>query len=191
MMTARWRTDRALVLGAVAVYVFGLAIGKITKADFVVIYAVSMALVMALIVWIDAHVHFSRWVLWGLVVWLLGHLIGGLWVLDGDVMYGHWIIEPVVRFDNVVHAWGFGVAGVATLEAMRTSLGTPSRVVIFVIVWFGGMATGALNEVLEWLGTKLQENTNVGGFENAMRDLASNAIGAAVAGWWCARRRPE
>jgi hypothetical protein len=190
-MTARWRTDRSLVLGTAAVCAFGVAIGTITEADFVGVYAVSMALVIALIAWIDAHVHFSRWVLWGLIAWLLGHLVGGLWVLHGEVMYGHWIIEPVVRFDNVVHAWGFGVAGVATLEAMRPSLGTPSRVVVFVIVWFGGMATGALNEVIEWLGTKVQENTNVGGFENAMRDLASNAVGAAGAGWWCARPGPR
>ena len=104
-------------------------------------------------------------------------------MLDGEVMYSHWIIQPVVRYDNVVHAWGFGAAGVATLQAMRLSLGTSTRLVAFMIVWFGGMAIGAVNEIVEWLGTKVQEHTNVGDFENAMRDLAANAIGAAIAAW--------
>ena len=77
-MTTRVRTDPALVVGAAMAFAVGMVIGVLTGADFVLVYAVSMALVMALVVWIDARVHFSRGVLWGLVAWLLGHLIGGL-----------------------------------------------------------------------------------------------------------------
>jgi len=171
-----------------ASFVGGIALGLATKPGSVPIYIGAMLIAIALVLLIDSRVQFGKAVLWGLALWLPAHLIGGLWVVDGEVVYAHWILKPVVRYDNLVHAFGFGVAGLATLEAMRRSVAPGSRAVAFLIVWFGGMAIGAVNEIVEWISTKVQTVNNVGDFENSMRDLAANAIGAAVAGWWVARR---
>ena len=40
---------------------------------------------------------------------------------------------------------------------------------------------GALNEVIEFIATRLFTKTNVGGYENTGWDLVSNAVGAIIA----------
>jgi uncharacterized membrane protein YjdF len=188
---ARLRHNPTLACFVATSFAGGIGLGLASKAGSVPIYAAAMLLAIAVVLLVDRRVTLTLPVLWSLAVWLALHLVGGLWVVGGDVVYAHWIIEPVVRYDNVVHAFGFGVAGLATLQAMRRSMPTPSPAAVFFVVWFGGMGLGAMNEVVEWVSTKLQTATNVGDFDNSMRDLAWNLIGAAAAGVWAATRRGD
>jgi hypothetical protein len=94
------------------------------------------------------------------------------------------------HFDNVVHAIGFGTAGIGVWEATRSWLpATPGhRFGTAVIVCLLGQGVGAFNEVVEFGASHLLAATNVGGYENTGRDLVANLIGTACAGWLVSRR---
>jgi hypothetical protein len=177
----------------VAVYVvawavYGLIAGSRLAAPYVVIVAaVALGIAAA-----DAKVHFSLLVLVGLAVWGFGHLAGGLVGLDGP---GDRILYNAVflrwgHFDNVVHAIGFGTAGIAVWEATRPWLPALDghRLGTLLVVCLLGQGVGAFNEVVEFAASHLLAATNVGGYENTGRDLVANLLGTAVAGWWVSRR---
>jgi hypothetical protein len=182
------RRDPYLAAFVACSFAAAVVVATATGADFLPLYLATMAVVVAAMAWLTTRVTLSRAVLWGLAVWLLAHFLGGLWVLDGEILYAHWIAEPVVRYDNLVHAWGFGFAGLATLQAMGGAIDRSARAVVFVAVVSAAMGWGALNEIVEWIATKLAEDTNVGGYENLARDLVANAVGGSVAGAWAVRR---
>ena len=183
-----------IVAGVVAAYnvawtVYGVVAGSRLAAPYIVIVA-GLALVIAAA---DAKVHFSLLVLVGLAIWGFGHLAGGLVPLDGP---GDRILYNAVflrwgHFDNVVHAIGFGTAGIAVWEATRSWLpaqpGHPLGIALVVCLL--GQGVGAFNEVIEFAASHLLAATNVGGYENTGRDLVANLLGTAVAGWWVSRRR--
>ncbi len=179
----------ATVAGYIVAWtVYGLVAGSRLMAPYVVIVA-GLALAIAAA---DAKVHFSLLVLVGLAVWGFGHLAGGLVALSGP---GDRILYNAVflrwgHFDNVVHAIGFGTAGIAVWEASRSWLpvepGHPLGTA--VVVCLLGQGVGAFNEVVEFAASHLLAATNVGGYENTGRDLVANLLGTAVAGWWVSRR---
>ncbi|MDP1806745.1 MAG: hypothetical protein Q8K72_16320, partial [Acidimicrobiales bacterium] len=94
------------------------------------------------------------------------------------------------HFDNVVHAIGFGTAGIGVWEATRRWLpAAPGhRFGTAVIVCLFGQGVGAFNEVVEFGASHLLAATNVGGYENTGRDLVANLLGTAFAGWLVSRR---
>ncbi len=172
----------------VAWAVYGLVAGSRNAASYLVIVtAIALAIAAA-----DARVHFSLLVLTGLAIWGFGHLAGGLVALDGP---GDRILYNAVflrwgHFDNVVHAIGFGTAGIAIWEATRSWLPAEPghRLGTAIVVSLLGQGVGAFNEVVEFWSTHLLAATNVGGYENTGRDLVANLLGSAVAGWWVSRR---
>jgi hypothetical protein len=179
----------AVVASYIAAWlVYGLVVGARLMVPYVVIVTV-LALVVAAA---DAKVNFSMVVLIGLALWGFGHLAGGLVPLDGP---GDRILYNAVflrwgHFDNVVHAIGFGTAGIAVWEATRSWLpaapGHPLGTALIVCLL--GQGVGAFNEVVEFGASHLLAATNVGGYENTGRDLVANLLGTAVAGWWVSRR---
>ncbi len=183
-----------VLAGATAAYivawtVYGLVVGARLAVPYIVIVAGLAAAIAAA----DAKVHFSRLVLIGFAIWGFGHLAGGLVALDGP---GDRILYNAVflrwgHFDNVVHAIGFGTAGIAVWEATRkwlpASPGHPLGTAL--VVGLLGQGVGAFNEVVEFAASHLFA-TNVGGYENTGRDLVANLLGSAVAGWWVSRRPP-
>ena len=122
-------------------------------------------------------------------MWGVLHLAGGLIELDhGRILYNATLV-PWIRYDNVVHAIGFGAAGLAAYEAVRAAIDAPvSTAIAWMVTWLAAMGAGALNEVVEFGATHLLAATEVGGYENTGRDLVANLIGGAVAGFWAASR---
>lgn len=193
-MSIRQGARRHPALSAVvAVYiaawlVYGLIAGSRLMAPYVVIVA-GLALAIAAA---DAKVHFSTLVLVGLAVWGFGHLAGGLVPLDGPgdrILYNATFLRWG-HFDNVVHAIGFGTAGIGVWEATRNWLPADPghRLGIALVVCLLGQGVGAFNEVVEFGASHLLAATNVGGYENTGRDLVANLLGTAVAGWLVSRR---
>ncbi|MGE4198380.1 MAG: hypothetical protein AB7G11_14790, partial [Phycisphaerales bacterium] len=88
------------------------------------------------------------------------------------------------KFDQVVHAAGFGVATVTAWYALRATYPSVPRMRhgLWVAVVLMGMGLGAINEVIEFIATRLMPWTNVGGYENTGWDLVSNLVGCATAG---------
>jgi hypothetical protein len=175
------------LVAVVGVYYFGfLALGLATGNTQVPYYAAFMAVLLALVAFWDSRRHFSNLVLWGLALWGALHMGGGMIPVSGDrVLYNLWLL-PFVRFDHVVHAVGFGFAGMAFWESVRP---TVDRKVASGagITMMGGLAFGALNEMVEFLITRVVPDTNIGEFENTGWDLVANTVGAGLAALWVRR----
>jgi hypothetical protein len=166
--------------------VYGLIAGSKLMAPYIVIVAgVALAIAAA-----DAKVHFSMLVLVGLAVWGFGHLAGGLVPLEGDRILYNATFLRWGHFDNVVHAIGFGTAGIGVWEATRAWLPAQPghRLGTALVVCLLGQGVGAFNEVVEFGASHLLAATNVGGYENTGRDLVANLLGTAFAGWLVSRR---
>jgi hypothetical protein len=95
---------------------------------------------------------------------------------------------PVLRYDRLVHAFGFGAATVACWQALRGRLAPEARVTagLAILIALMGMGVGAVNEVVEFAASRLA-NTNVGGYLNTGWDLVFNTIGCTTAAAWIAR----
>ena len=128
--------------------------------------------------------------LWG--VSLLGavHMAGGLvrppagWPVDGRrVLYNLWVVPGWLKYDQAVHCYGSAMATWACWQGLRTGtgLGRPTAGPVALCA-LGGIGLGAINEVAEFLTTRVVSETNVGGYENTGWDLVANLAGAAAAG---------
>jgi hypothetical protein len=170
----------------VAFAVFGIG----TDRGQTVPYLLQLAMTFALVAAAHQRVGFSGPVLWALGVWGLLHAAGGILYMDQAVLYRFKPVPGLPRFDQAVHAFGFGTATVAVWQGLRTRMpkGTPPGAGLVVIVALAGMGAGALNEVLEFLSTRVLEETNVGGYVNTGWDLVYNALGAIAAAIWIRAR---
>jgi uncharacterized membrane protein YjdF len=178
-----------LVVAATATGGFGV-FGVATGAGQTVTYLVTIVLLGVLVVRLDRTVRFSDLVAIGLTGWAVAHLAGGIIGIEGDRVLYNAVLAPRLRYDNVVHFCGFGVAGIATWEVLagRLMRRDPPALAAGIVVWLFGMGIGALNEVVEFAIALNVEDSNVGGYLNTGRDLVANMLGAAVAGMVVARR---
>lgn len=164
------------------------------NAEFL-FYLAVMAILIAAVWGVDRAVRLSAGALWGLSIWGLAHMVGGLvaapagWpaaVADGAVIYNVWLIPGRIKYDHLVHAWGFGITTWVCWQGLRAAMtrrGTapdPSAGLL-VLTAAAGLGFGALNEVIEFAATLLVPETNVGGYRNTGWDLVSNLVGATVA----------
>lgn len=166
----------------VAFTVFGMGSDRGQTATYLLQLAVTFAFVAA----VHQRVGFSGPVLWALAVWGLLHAAGGILFVGASVLYRFEPVPLLPRYDQVIHALGFGAVTVAVWQGLRAGLPRATRpgVGVGFVVALAGMGVGALNEVLEFLSTRVLPQTNVGGYENTGWDLVYNAIGATAAAAW-------
>lgn len=161
-------------------------------------FYISVVIVLAvLIMQVHKRVGLPLAALWALSIWGLLHMIGGLmptpasWPIQGTkhVFYSLWIIPERLKYDQIVHAYGFAVSTWICWLTLRSNLGPGrSSLGVLLISAFAGMGLGALNEIVEFAATLMIKDTNVGDATNTGWDLVSNAIGSfgaaiAIAMW--------
>jgi len=155
-------------------------------------YEGTMAVIIAVLVFMDKRVVFSRLVLSGMAVWGFIHLAGGLipvpveWTEIGEttpVLYDVRLHPYSPKYDQIVHAFGFGFALILAHEALQAHLkrALPINLAIGFALFFLAMGVGALNELIEFVAVLSIANTEVGGYHNTGWDLVSNAVGAVLA----------
>ncbi len=152
-----------------------------------VFYIAVLILLAALIGYVHTRVQLHFLCLLGLSVWGLLHMAGGLAPAPGGegVLYNWWLIPGRLKFDQVVHAYGFAIATWTVWHGLRSALRVPSPSFgMLFIAACAGMGLGALNEVVEFVAVLTIPNTNVGGYENTGWDLVSNLTGCVVAALW-------
>lgn len=163
-----------------------------------VFYIVVMAVLIGVISVVHRRVRLSDGLLWGLSVWGMLHMAGGLVPVPNDwpynppnaVLYSLWLIPDRLKYDQVVHAYGFGVTTVmcwqALVAAVRGGGGgrLRARAGVLTLCAAAGMGFGALNEVIEFIATLTMPHTNVGGYINTGWDLVSNLVGCGAAALW-------
>lgn len=198
------RNQISLLLSATGTYLATAAIAAWSMGNEEFVFYIVVMLVLAAVVgFVHRKVGLSFGLLIGLSFWGLLHMAGGLIPLpeswhqgqDQGVLYNFWLIPHYLKYDQVVHALGFGVTTwlcwqcLATALARRMPNGTepdPSTGLL-ILCAAGGMGFGALNEVIEFFATLALPNTNVGGYVNTGWDLVANLVGsvgaAAIIGW--------
>ena len=179
----------ALYLGAALAVV--LTVGNYEFLFYIVIVLALTVILLA----IHRRVHFTRATLWGLTAWGVAHMAGGLlpipqsWAATGttNVLYNWWIIEGGLKYDHVVHAYGFGLCTWICWQGLVAATGVSrpgfGRLSLAALAAFG---LGALNELIEFVATRIMAKTNVGGYVNTGWDLVANLAGVLVVAVWIA-----
>ena len=171
--------------------VAGLAAGN---SEFLFYIGVMVALI-GLVLTVNRSVGLSTGVLWALSIWGLLHMAGGLvtvpagWPVNNEsrVLYTLWLIPEKLKYDHLVHAYGFGVTTWVCWQGLKSAIRKRSGHApapafgLLVLAAAAGLGFGALNEVVEFVATLTMPETNVGGYVNTGWDLVANTVGATVA----------
>ena len=123
----------------------------------------------------------------GLTVWSALHLAGGGITFGEGRLYDVILIRlsktyPVLRYDQLVHVWGFGAA---TLVVFSLLPGSPGKLVehpvaLGIVIVMAGLGIGALNEIVEFAITLCVPESGVGGYMNTSLDLCADLLGAVL-----------
>lgn len=166
------------------------------NAEFL-FYLLIFVPALAMLGLLHRRIRFSYGMFAALSLLLLLHLAGGLTELSRrsptegrKLLYNLWLLEPYLKYDNLVHAFGSGLAtwfcwqllqrtvASRTGWAFRDLRPTPELLLFCVL---SGMGIGSVNEILEFYTTRLVPDNNVGGYVNNSLDLVSNFVGSALA----------
>lgn len=180
-----------------AAYMLAAVAGAVASGNGEFVFYIGVMIVLiAAICGVHRRVQFSGGVLWGLAVWGLVHMAGGLvplpesWPIDGEirVLYSWWILPDRLKYDQVVHAYGFAVTTIVCwqgLQAILRGRGASGAIVpsvgMLTLCAAASLGFSALNEIVEFTATLIVPSTNVGGYVNTGWDLVSNAVGAVSA----------
>lgn len=160
-----------------------------------IFYIVVMLVLIVVMSLVHRRVKLTSGLLWAFSAWGLAHMAGGLcalpagWPYNGDhaVLYSWWIIPERLKYDQIVHAYGFGVTTWLCWHILRNALRQPDGGMVrptfgmLTLCAAAGMGFGALNEVIEFIAVLTIPNTNVGGYENTGWDLVANLVGTILA----------
>ena len=196
-MKKRSRVPRSIIIFVIFYLLAAIVAGVLQKNwEFISFYIPFFLLFIGIVTIIQRRVGFPRGLQWGLALWGAMHLAGGMvqlpdgWPYEGTekVLYFWWLIDDYLKYDHVVHGFGFGVATWLCWEALRANIFHrfgrklyPSVGTIAVAI-LGGMGLGAVNEIIEFLAVLNLEQTNVGGYHNTGWDLVANLVGCVIAG---------
>ena len=195
--------QRRIVFGVGGLIVAGgLVFALVSGNTEFLYYGGSLILIGLGIIWLDRNVRLPNMVLWGLLVWLVLHLAGGM-VSVPESLVDQGVIDEAVatntvinktlynvrlhpwlpRYDQCVHAFGFFISSLAAWRGIFVASGRTLRPTFGPRVGAGlmGMGCGGVNEVIEFLATRIMPHTNVGGFVNTGWDLVSNMVGCVIA----------
>ena len=173
-----------------------------------VFYIVVMVLLAGVVAFVHSRIPLTLGQLWCLGAWGCAHMAGGLaplpagWPCHGDqaVLYSLWLIPGLLKYDQVIHAFGFGVTTWICWHALSGSLRGPDGAKprpsfgLLTLCVAAGMGFGALNEVVEFIAVLSLPDTNVGGYENTGWDLVANLSGSVIAALvirMCCNGRPR
>ncbi len=187
------RNDFAVVLFSFAYMLVALICALVLRNGEFVFYLAVMVVLMAAAWGAHRAIRLHPLALWGLSLWGLLHMAGGLvpipasWPrLGGNVLYNLWLIPELLKYDQAVHAYGFGLMTWICWQGLqrafeRRGVEVRPTVGLLTLCVAAGMGFGALNEVVEFAAVMTLPGTNVGGYENTGWDLVSNLAGCLIA----------
>ena len=178
-----------------ALYLVAATVGALAIGNREFLFYIVVMLLLICVVWlVHRAVRLSTTTLWALSIWGLVHMAGGLvvvpesWPISGDirVLYSVWLVPERLKYDQVVHAYGFAIATWVCWQGLRAAIQQRGGAAVptfglMVLAAAAGMGLGALNEVVEFAATLLVPETNVGGYVNTGWDLVANAAGSTTA----------
>lgn len=172
------------IFNAIYILAFSLIALRGKNYEFL-LYAIIVIVVAGWILYKQQTAQLSVELLWCLSIWGLLHMAGGNIAIDdtGHILYELQLIPVVLRYDQFVHAFGFGTATLVFHHILRPFLKPrpPSWWPLAILIVLMGSGVGAINEIIEFIAEKTLEDTHVGGYDNTMFDLVFNLIGGVLA----------
>ena len=166
---------------------FGLRFGMQRNFEFLIYVGV----VLTALIWIGLslkRVNYAISTLIGLSVWGLMHMAGGGIVVGEGRLYDVMLVKlsatlPILRYDQVVHMWGFGSCVLFCYDLLKGQLVDARRFPfsLGLVLVMAGLGLGAFNEIVEFGVTCAVPEAGVGGYLNTALDLCANMIGALLA----------
>ena len=140
---------------------------SLANYEFILYIGVVVIAILA-VVQFYLRYRLSMALLWFLSFWGFLHMAGGLidvplhWSTGGEskVLYNLWLIEGKLKFDQLVHAYGFGTTTWLIWQILQRTMAKKFNQVLTDIRPTGGllflcatgsMGLGALNEIVEFL----------------------------------------
>ena len=162
----------------------------LSKANYEFLIYIGVIIFFLLVILLSSQkIDYLGSLLWGLSTWAFLHMAGGGLYFKGqkfyEVMLWPIVGEPynILRYDQVVHAFGFGVATLVAYVLIKPYLKKENlgKISLSIVLVMAGLGMGALNEIVEFSATVILPETGVGGYENTALDLVFNLIGAIIA----------
>lgn len=181
-MIRRNREAAGVLAAAVAVFI----VVAMARDDLVRLraYLQVVGLLVVCTALADRAARFSRTMVWFLGSVAVVHLVGGLAPAVGDAptFYETWLVDRVVKFDQLAHLYGSAVITFACCHLVVGLLRPVRRgwgVALVAVLMAQGI--GALNELVEFLFGLGNAEFHAGGLANTGWDLAFNLGGGVVA----------
>jgi uncharacterized membrane protein YjdF len=167
------------------IYISAFTLVALRRSNYeFLLYAFVVAAAAMLILWLHQTYRFTLGVLWGLTLWGVMHMAGGnIDLAGGRVLYELQLVPTYLRYDQLVHGFGFGVVTLVCYQVLRHFLRPDVRPwwPLAVLVALMGSGMGAMNEIVEFIAVKTMPQTNVGGYDNTLWDLVFNLLGGVIA----------
>ncbi len=179
-------TQERPILAFNVLYLSLFALYAAAQKNYEFIFYVSRVFFFLLLILIkNRRLKLSAGVLWGLSLWGLLHMMGGTVPVQGSVLYNLQLIPIVLKYDQFVHAFGFGTTTIVGYQLLKPYLRRRVNwTTLSILLVMIGLGAGAVNEILEFIATVILPETNVGGYINTSLDLVFNLIGAIIAALW-------
>ena len=189
--TSLFRRDLLFPLLVFIFYMLAAVSGALLSGNGeFVFYIVVMLVLSGVILYVHSRINLSTALIWCFVIWGAMHMAGGLvplpdsWSINGDqrVLYSWWLIDGMLKYDQITHAFGFGTTTWLCWQALQSLSNGQIRATLgpLSLCVFAATGLGALNEIIEFAAT-LMGPTNVGGYLNTALDLVFNLAGAVIA----------
>jgi hypothetical protein len=203
-----WNPQVKAASGLTITFLLAAAIISLSSGnDWFFVNAIMMGIVFVIIGYIHHSVRLNNATIWALSGWCVIHMAGGLipipatWPIEGDipVLYSWWLIPDYLKYDNIVHAYGFGVTTWVCWQGLAVGFKRVGATLqptfgMLLLCWAAGMGLGSINEIIEFPPTMMLADINLGGYVNTSLDLISNMLGSLVAViiiWYCSRLTEE
>jgi len=178
-----------LVVNVILLVAFGSSFLMRKNFEFL-IYVGAIVVCLSLICVSFFSVAYSTTTLFGLTIWSLLHMAGGGVYINGVRLYDIILIPlsqtyPILRYDQVVHTFGFAAATLTMFDLLRPML-IPMKsgqhlIALSIVVIMAGLGVGAFNEIVEALVAATIPQSGVGGYVNTALDLIADLLGAVLA----------
>jgi hypothetical protein len=173
-----------LLINIVSIVIFGALFLINANYEFIIYVGVIIFFLILIGTTLD-KINYTTGALVGLTVWSIMHMAGGGIVVGDGRLYDVILIPlsqkyPIFRYDQLVHAWGFGTSTLVSFCLLEGHLKKPikSSISLGIVLVMAGLGFGAFNEIVEFAVSMAVPESGVGGYLNTSLDLCSNFVGA-------------
>ncbi len=190
-----WNPQIKAASGLTVVFLIATAIISLASDNnWFFVNAIMMGIVFVVLGYLHHRIRLSTATIWALAGWCVLHMGGGLiqipetWPIEGDshVLYSWWLIPDLLKYDNIIHAYGFGITTWVCWQGLsfrfkKAGITLQPTFGMLLLCWAAGMGFGSFNEIVEFPPTMMVAEINLGDYINSSLDLVSNMIGSLIA----------